>query len=33
MYVDYAKDLKIHSEKQHDVIVGRLKKIKIKYFT
>ena len=32
MYIDYAKELKIHSEKQHDIIVKRLKKIKDKYF-
>ena len=32
MYIDYAKELNIYSEKQHDVIVKRLKKIKEKYF-
>ena len=32
MYIDYAKELKIHSEKQHNIIVQRLKKIKENYF-
>jgi len=32
MYIDYAKELKIHSEKQHEIITTRLKKIKEKYF-
>lgn len=32
MYVDYAKDLNIHSEEQHEIIVNELKKIKDKYF-
>lgn len=32
MYVDYAKDLNIHSEEQHEIIVNELNKIKEKYF-
>lgn len=32
MYVDYAKDLNIHSETEHDNLVKELNKIKEKHF-
>ena len=32
MYVEYAHELKIHSEGQHEKIVEQLNKIKKKYF-
>ena len=31
MYIDYAKDLNINSETEHDRIVAELKKIKEKF--
>jgi len=31
MYIEYAKDLEIHSEKEHEKIVKQLKKIKDKH--
>lgn len=32
MYIQYAKDLDIHSPEQHEKIVQQLEKIKNKYF-
>ena len=32
MYIEYAKELEIHSEKQHEKIVKQLEKIKKRYF-
>jgi hypothetical protein len=32
MYIQYAKDLDIHSEEQHDKMVEHLETIKSKYF-
>lgn len=32
MYIDFAKDLNIHSEQQHEIIINELKLIKEKYF-
>ena len=32
MYIQYAKDLDIHSEEQHDKMVEHLETIKTKYF-
>lgn len=32
MYVQYAKDLDIHSEEQHEKMVKHLEKIKERYF-
>ena len=32
MYIEYAKELEIHSEEQHEKIVKQLEKIKKKYF-
>lgn len=32
MYIEYSKDLNIHSEEQHDIIIKELNKLKEKYF-
>lgn len=32
MYIEYSKDLNIHSEEQHEIIINELNKLKDKYF-